>query len=169
MARYDKDNDSTLPSPNNSKHIDKPKGQMSIREAAAMEMPNQGIETGMPGTAVHGFGEGQVDTPKRHTGTPMTGMMVQGPPPSERTEMPMQGAMQRNVGESVTTLVHQVFELPFHAQLGMLRMIAPRILASMDARDQELFMTHLRSEIGTVGTETPTDSPSLDTQNLQGT
>jgi hypothetical protein len=128
MAQHDKDKDIT---------IDKPKGQMSIRDAAAKEMPAQHLETSVPGTAVHGFGEGQAGTVKRHTST---------------ADMTM-GMPQRSAGESVTELVEKLFQLPFHAQLGVLRMIAPRILEAMDARDRESFMSTLHSETGAEGTE----------------
>jgi hypothetical protein len=142
MAQYDKDKDITL---------DKPKGQMSIRDAAAMEMPTQHLETSVPGTAVHGFGDGQADTVKRHASTPDTTM----------------GMPQRSTGESVTELVETILQLPFHAQLGVMRMIAPRILGSMDARDRENFMSVLRSEMGVEGSEaSPMNMPDID---IQGT
>ena len=149
MAQYDKDEDITIHPPSTGKHIDKPKGQMSIRDAAAMEMPTQHLETAMPGTAVHGFGDGQADTVKHHTPT---------------ADMTM-GMRQRSAGESVTEIVEMIFQLPFHAQLGVMRMIAPRILEAMDARDRETFMSTLRSEMGAEGTEASPMNP----QGIQGT
>jgi hypothetical protein len=156
MAQYDKDNDPSLNTPHTQKHIDKPKGEMSIREAASMEMQDAHIETRMRGIPVHGFGDGQADTPKRHT------------PPSDWVEMPMQGSMQRSAGESVTDIIDHVLHLPFHAQLSVLRMIAPRILGAMDARDREGFMSDLRTELGTTESEAHTATSPLDMQNFQG-
>jgi hypothetical protein len=149
MAQYDKDEDITIHPPTNGKNIDKPKGQMSIRDAAAMEMPTQHLETGVPGTTVHGFGDGQADTVKRHAST---------------ADMTM-GMPQRSAGESVTELVEMIFQLPFHAQLGVMRMIAPRILGAMDARDRENFMSTLRSEMGAEGTE----ASHMGMPDIQGT
>jgi hypothetical protein len=150
MAQYDKDEDITIHPPSTGKNIDKPKGQMSIRDAAAMEMPTQQLETGVPGTAVHGFGDGQADTVKHHT-TPTADMTM--------------GMQQRSAAESVTEVVELIFQLPFHAQLGVMRMIAPRILGAMDARDRENFMSTLRSELSAEGTEA---SP-MNTPDIQGT
>ena len=151
MARYDKDSDITLPTANSPKSIDKRKGEMSIREAASLEIQAVHTETGMRGMPVHGFGEGVADTPKRHT-TP-SDMTLSAPPMS--------------AGDSVTGMLDQIFQLPFHAQLGMLRMIAPRILGAMDARDRESFMNALRADIDTMEMESHT--PSTDPHDIQGT
>jgi hypothetical protein len=114
-----------------------------------MEMPTQHLETALPGTAVHGFGDGQADTVKHHMST---------------ADMTM-GMPQRSAGESVTELVERIFQLPFHAQLGVMRMIAPRILGALDARDRENFMSTLRSELSAEGT----DAGHLDMTDIQGT
>jgi hypothetical protein len=153
MARYDKDGDITLPTSNPQKNIDKRKGEMSIREAASLEMQTVHTETGMRGMPVHGFGDGMADTPKRHT--PSTDMTLTAPPMS--------------TGDSVTGMLDQLFQLPFHAQLGMLRMIAPRILGAMDARDRESFMNALRAEIDTMDVEAHGHTASTDPHDIQGT
>lgn len=133
MARYDRD--ITINTPNTQKNIDKPKGQMSIREAAAMEMPNQDIETGMPGTTVHGFGNGS-ETPKRHT---------------DSSDMDMDMDMrQPSADESLTAIIEQLFQLPFHAQLSVMRMLASKVLGAMDAMDQEKVLRDLRMELDTM-------------------
>ncbi len=152
MARYDDDKDIHIPQI--EKHPDKPKGQMSIRDAAAMEMPQQQLmETGMRGTPVHGFGNG-TETVKRHTGM--------------GTDMTM---TQASAGESVTTIIDQVFELPFHAQLGVMRMIASRVLGMMDARDREKLLNELRMmdhHGEDTGVET-SEARMTDTPDIQGT
>lgn len=153
MAQYDKDSDITFTTSNPQKNIDKRKGEMSIREAASLEMQTVHTETGMRGMPVHGFGDGVSDTPKRHT------------TPSDMT-MP---AQPMSAGDSVTGMIDQVFQLPFHAQLGMLRMIAPRILAGMDARDRESFISSLRADIETMDTEAHAQTPSMDPHDIQGT
>ncbi|MGZ3458894.1 MAG: hypothetical protein ACXU86_10380 [Archangium sp.] len=157
MARYDKDSDFPRSTPNPDKHLDKPKGQMSIREAAAMEMPEQHLETVRPGTVVHGFGEGQTPMEKRHTGIPTADM-----------QMGMQ--QQPSPGESVTMIIEQVFQLPFHAQASVLRMIASRVLGAMDARDQENFLRDLRADLGKMMSgEESTATSSTNTEDIQGT
>lgn len=152
MARYDKDSDTHVitNNTNNGRQAGKTKGQMSIREAAAMEMPEQHLETAMPGTVVHGFGTGQPETMKRHssggeTWTPAT-------------------------GDTVTALVEQIFQLPFQAQLGVMRMISTRILGAMDARDQEMFMRGLRMELDSHMTgDENIQTQSMNTPDSQGT
>jgi hypothetical protein len=142
MARYDKDNE-----------FNKPKGQMSVREAASMEMEEHTTETlSMRGKAVHGFGNG-TDTSKRHTGTRPMDMQ----PPS--------------AGESVTRIMDMIFQLPFHAQLSVMRMMAPRVLGAMDARDLDNFLRDLRSEISTSMEpgEEGTGTHATDTPDIQGT
>ncbi|HZH17259.1 MAG TPA: hypothetical protein VE057_23090 [Archangium sp.] len=148
MARYDKDSDTQIIT-NHSKPPDKTKGRMSVRDAAAMEMPQQHLETHMPGTVVHGFGAGQPDTMKRHTSTGDT--------------------WTPGTGDTVTALIEQIFQLPFQAQLGVMRMIAPRILGAMDARDQESFMTHLRMELHSHMGDEGMRTQSMDTPDIQGT
>jgi hypothetical protein len=149
MARYDKDTDTQIIT-NNSKQPGKTKGQMSIREAAAMEMPEQHMETRMPGTVVHGFGSGQPETMKRHTS-------------GGETWTP-------GTGDTVTALVEQIFQLPFQAQLGVMRMIASKILGAMDARDQEMFMKGLRMELDSQVTgDESMQAQSMDTPDIQGT
>jgi hypothetical protein len=102
---------------NVEKHIDKPKGEVSVREAASLEMPLQGSEP-------------------------------------HRVEIPMQGgpsgAGQRNVGESVTEIVDRIFQLPFRAQLGVLRAIGPRILGALDARDRDTVLREMIQEFARV-------------------
>ncbi|HYO54935.1 hypothetical protein [Archangium sp.] len=153
MAQYDKENG--INTTHTDKHLDKPKGEMSIREAAAMEMPQQQhMETGMRGTPVHGFGNG-TETMKRHTGTGMNVDM---------------GTPQRSAGESVTEIIDQVFQLPFHAQLSVMRMIAARVLGAMDARDRENFLTSLRTEHGGEDTSgESTEAQTMNTPDIQGT
>ncbi|WP_375771654.1 hypothetical protein NR798_12395 [Archangium gephyra] len=149
MARYDKDPDTQIIT-NNTTPPGKTKGQMSIRDAAAMEMPQQQLETHMPGTVVHGFGDGQPGTMKRH----LSG----------------EGTWTPATADTVTALVEQLFQLPFQAQLGVMRMIAPRILGAMDARDQESFMKDLRMELEShVAGEEPMRTQSMDTEDIQGT
>jgi hypothetical protein len=141
MARYDRD--STPPMLSDTHPLDKRKGMMSVREAASMEMPEQHLGMERRGTTVHGFGEG-------------------------RTGMPMQG--ERTVSESVMELIEQVFQLPFHAQLSMIRMMAPRVMGVMDARDQEIFLSDLRRELESMmmsSEEQP--GMSMDDQDIQGT
>ncbi|HYO74728.1 MAG TPA: hypothetical protein VEU33_52525 [Archangium sp.] len=157
--------DQDIITPTTEKHPDKPKGQLSIREAAAMEMPQHPMETGIRGTPVHGFGNG-TETVKRHTGMD-TGM---GMNRGMTLDTPQQSA-----GDSVTKIIDQVFELPFHAQLSVMRMIASRVLGTMDARDRESFLNGLRMEMEHIGEDTGvetsearmTDTPS--TPDLQGT
>ena len=152
MARYDKDSDTHVITngTNNGRQPGKAKGQMSIREAAAMEMPEQHMETGMPGTVVHGFGTGQPETMKRHTRGAETW--------TPRT------------GDTVTALVEQIFQLPFQAQLGVMRILAPRILGAMDARDQESFINGLRMELDSHMTgDENLQTQSMDTPDIQGT
>jgi hypothetical protein len=169
MARYDKDTQPHITPPNNDKHMDKPKGEMSIREAAAMEMPEQHLETGMPGTVVHGFGAGQAETVKRHTGIGQPWMPAQDMGPGMDMDMGT-GMQQQSTGESVTEIVERIFQLPFQAQLGVMRMIAPRILGAMDARDQEGFLNNLRMELDSgVTSEENTEDHSMNMQDLQGT
>jgi hypothetical protein len=152
MARYDRDQDITINTPTSQKNIDKPKGQMSIRDAAAMEMPEQHIETSRPGTTVHGFGNGQIETPKRHT------------------DLGQPQVLARSTGESVTMLVEQLFQLPFHAQLSVMRMLATRVLGALDAGDQEKFLRDLRSELQKVEpTEETEEARAPDAQDVQGT
>jgi hypothetical protein len=133
---------------NGEPHTDKPKGQMSIREAASMEMPQQHLGMERRGTTVHGFGEGQ-------------------------TEMPMQANMgQPGVGEAVMELIERMTRLPFHAQLSVMRMMAPRILGVMDARDREIFLNDLRRELMSMmmsDEEQPETPMMMDEQDLQGT
>jgi hypothetical protein len=82
---------------------------------------------------------------------------------------------QPNTGDSVTTIIDQVFELPFHAQLSVMRMIASRVLGAMDARDRESVLNGLRMEMEHTGEDTGvetsearmTDTPG--TPDLQGT
>ncbi|AKJ01496.1 hypothetical protein ATI61_103204 [Archangium gephyra] len=159
MTQDDKD----IITPTTENHPDKRKGQMTIREAAAMEMPQHHMETGIRGVPVHGFGNG-TETVKRHTGMDTgagMGMTLDTP--------------QRSAGESVTKLIDQVFELPFHAQLSVMRMIASRVLGAMDARDRENFLNGLRMEMEHTGEDTGvetsearmTDTPS--TPDIQGT
>ncbi|MFE8596208.1 hypothetical protein [Archangium violaceum] len=164
MTQDDKD----IIIPTTENHPDKRKGQMSIREAAAMEMPQQQhMETGIRGVPVHGFGNG-TETVKRHTGMGMdTGMAM-----NVGTAM---DTSQASAGESVTKIIDQVFELPFHAQLSVMRMIASRVLGAMDARDREGFLNGLRMEMVHAGEDTGVETPGArmagtpDTPDIQGT
>jgi len=128
-------------------HTDKPKGQMSIREAASLEMPEQHLGMERRGTTVHGFGDGQ-------------------------TELPMQATTgQSGVGEAVMELIERMTRLPFHAQLGVLRMMAPRILGVMDGRDRDIFLNDLRRELTSMmmSDEEPPETPMMmDEQDIQG-
>ena len=54
-------------------------------------------------------------------------------------------------------LIEQMTRLPFHAQLSVLRMMAPRILGVMDGRDRDIFLNDLRREL------------TMDDQDIQGT
>ncbi|MFL5358463.1 hypothetical protein [Archangium sp.] len=158
MARYDKDSDiqinPTTTTPDT--HIDKRKGSMSVRDAAALEISQQEVETSMRGTPVHGFGNG-TGTEKRHTGTGMPmGMM--------NLDMPQQG-----MDESMTRIIDQLFQLPFQAQLSVMRMMASRVLGAMDARDQEMFLKELRMELDKMaGEDTPVAGP-MNEPDIQGT
>jgi hypothetical protein len=156
MARYDKDSDIQINPTTQDTHIDKRKGKMSVRDAAALEMSQQQVETGMRGTPVHGFGNG-TETEKRHTGTGMpTGMMNLD-------------TSQQGTGESMTRILDQLFQLPFHAQLSVMRMMASRVLGAMDARDQEQFLKELRTELDKMaGEETAAAGPTTG-PDIQGT
>ncbi len=140
--------DTTPQMMNGAPHTDKPKGQMSIREAASMEMPEQHLGMERRGTTVHGIGDGQ-------------------------TELPMNAHMgQTGVGEAVMELIERMTQLPFHAQLSVMRMMAPRILGVMDARDRELFLNDLRRELTSMmmSDEEPPETPMMmDEQDIQGT
>ncbi|WP_257454470.1 hypothetical protein [Archangium lipolyticum] len=175
MARYDKDDELNTPHP---KHIDKPKGEMTIREAASKEMEEQSTGTTvMRGKAVHGFGNG-TDTSKRHGDMRSMDMPMMHGPALQEVEAPMKGStagmgmgMQPpSTGESVTRLMDMIFQLPFHAQLSVLRMMAPRVLGSMDSRDLDNFLRDLRSEISTVESgEEGTGTRITNTPDIQGT
>jgi hypothetical protein len=160
MARYDKDND-----------FNKPKGQMSVREAASMEMEEHATETlSMRGKAVHGFGNG-TDTSKRHTDMrPMEMPMMEVPMEGSTASMNM-GMQPPSAGESVTRIMDMILQLPFHAQLSVMRMMAPRVLGAMDARDLDNFLRDLRSELSTSMEpgEEGTGTHVTDTPDLQDT
>ena len=142
--------DTTPQMMNGAPHTDKPKGQMSIREAASMELPAQHLGMERRGTTVHGFGDGQ-------------------------TELPMNADMgmgQQGVGEAVMELIERMTQLPFHAQLSVMRMMAPRILGLMDARDREIFLNDLRRELTSMmmsDEEHPETPMMMDEQDIQGT
>ena len=142
--------DTTPQMMNGAPHTDKPKGQMSIREAASMEMPEQHLGMERRGTTVHGFGDGQ-------------------------TELPMNANMgmgQQGVGEAVMELIERMTQLPFHAQLSVMRMMAPRILGVMDGRDREIFLKDLRRELMSMmmsDEEHPETPMMMDEQDIQGT
>jgi hypothetical protein len=157
MARYDKDSDIQInPTITPDTHIDKRKGQMSVRDAAALEIAQQPVETSMRGIPVHGFGDG-TETEKRHTGTGMPmGMMNLG-------------TSQQGMSEAMTRVIDQIFQLPFQAQLSVMRMMASRVLGAMDARDQEMFLKELRLELdGMAGEDTPVAGP-MNEPDIQGT
>ncbi|KFA92688.1 hypothetical protein [Archangium violaceum] len=158
MTQDDKD----IITPTTENHPDKRKGQMSIREAAAMEMPQlQHMETGIRGVPVHGFGNG-TETVKRHTGMGTdTGMAM-----NVGTAM---DSSQTSAGESVTKIIDQVFELPFHAQLSVMRMLASRVLGAMDARDREGFLNGLRMEMEHAGEDTGVETSEARTTNMPDT
>jgi hypothetical protein len=98
--------------------IDKKKGDVSVREAASMEAVAQ-VQPG--------------EQPGEFQSKPLSEM---GPSGRSRT-----------AAESVSDIVNHTFELPFRAQLGILRTIAPRILAAMDANDRAGFLVDLNREI----------------------
>lgn len=158
MARYDKDSDIQInPRTTPDTHIDKRKGQMSVRDAAAMEMTaQQPVESSMRGQPVHGFGNG-TETEKRHTGTGM-------PMPTMNMDMPQQG-----MSESMTRVIDQLFQLPFQAQLSVMRMMASRVLGAMDARDQEKFLVELRSELDTMAGQGTAEAGPMNEPDIQGT
>ncbi|HSP81477.1 MAG TPA: hypothetical protein VLQ93_23365 [Myxococcaceae bacterium] len=119
MGRYD-----DFDKPDQQKKIDKPKGEHSIREAAAMELPMQGT-----------------------------------PQEPRREEISMKGGRTpagRSAGESVSEVVDHIFQLPFRAQLGVLRTIAPKILGAMDARDRAGFLRALGEELAKAEAGEPT-------------
>jgi len=73
-------------------------------------------------------------------------------------ELPMQAPLgQSGVGEAVMELIERMTQLPFHAQLSVLRMMAPRILEVMDGRDRDIFLKDLHREL------------TMDDQDIQGT
>ncbi|PTL79311.1 hypothetical protein [Vitiosangium sp. GDMCC 1.1324] len=154
MARYDKDNDRPLNTPSTQENIDKPKGQMSIRDAAAREMPTQHLETGRHAKMAHGFGNG-AETAKRHT--------------EMGVDMMNLGMEEPSTGASMTELIERIFQLPFQAQVSVTRMVALRVLGAMDARDQQSFMNDLRSELGKVSGEDSTEVRPTSTEDIQGT
>jgi hypothetical protein len=49
--------------------------------------------------------------------------------------------------ESLQEVIDHIFELPFEAQLGVLRTIAPKILARMRAEEREGYLRDLNEEI----------------------
>ncbi|HEX5744647.1 MAG TPA: hypothetical protein VFZ09_00310 [Archangium sp.] len=164
MTQDDKD----IITPTTENHPDKRKGHMSIREAAAMEMSQQQhmhMEPGIRGVPVHGFGNG-TETVKRHTGMDTgMGMNMGMSPDTTATAQP-------NTGDTVTKLIDQVFELPFNAQLSVMRMLASRVLGAMDARDREGFLSGLRMEMEHTGEDTGVESSQArmtDTPDIQGT
>lgn len=157
MARYDKDSDIQLnPSTTPDTHIDKRKGQMSVRDAAALEMTQQTVETSMRGTPVHGFGNG-TETEKRHTGTGMPMAMMNMDPP------------EQGMSESMNRIMDQLLQLPFQAQLSMMRVMASRVLGAMDARDQEKFLAELRTELDTLAGQGTAEAGPLNEPDIQGT
>ena len=52
--------------------------------------------------------------------------------------------------ESVKQVVDHIFELPFEAQLGVLRTIAPRIIVCLQGEEREGFLRDLNDEIESV-------------------
>lgn len=158
MARYDKDSDIQINPTTNTPdtHIDKRKGQMSVRDAAALEISQQQAEASMRGTPVHGFGNG-TETEKRHTGTGMPmGMM--------NMNMSQQGT-----SEPMTRIVDQLFQLPFQAQLSVMRMMASRVLGAMDARDQTKFLEELRMELDKMAGKDTAAAGPMNEPDIQGT
>lgn len=157
MARYDKDSDIQInPTTTPDTHFDKRKGQMSVRDAAALEISQQSVEASTRGTPVHGFGNG-TETEKRHTGTGMPMGML-------NVDMSQQG-----MGESMTRIIDQLFQLPFQAQLSVMRMMASRVLGAMDARDQEKFLKELRMELDKVTDEDTAVAGPMNEPDIQGT
>ncbi len=112
MGRYE-----DFDKPDQQKKLDKPKGEHSIREAAAMELPLEGREM------------------------------------SRKDDKPPPG---RSAGESVSVTVDHIFQLPFRAQLGVLRTIAPKILGAMDARDRAAVLHALGVDLAKAEAGEPT-------------
>lgn len=157
MARYDKDSDIQLnPTPSPDTHIDKRKGQLSVRDAAALEITQESAKTSMRGQPVHGFGNG-TETEKRHTGTGMPMGML-------NLDTSSQG-----MSESMTRIIDQLFQLPFQAQLSVMRMMASRVLGAMDARDQEMFLKQLREELDKMAGEDTAAAGPMNEPDIQGT
>lgn len=50
-------------------------------------------------------------------------------------------------GKALEEVIERILDLPFGAQLGVLRTVAPRIVAQLEGRDQEAFLKNLQSEI----------------------
>ncbi len=50
-------------------------------------------------------------------------------------------------GRALEDVIGRILDLPFGAQLGVLRTVAPRIVAQLDGRDMEAFLKNLQSEI----------------------
>jgi hypothetical protein len=59
-------------------------------------------------------------------------------------------AEKHKPSESVTEVVNHIFELPFDAQLGVLRTIAPQIIGCLQGEQREGFMRDLEEEIENV-------------------
>jgi hypothetical protein len=57
------------------------------------------------------------------------------------------GPRGTGAASSLEGVVDKILELPFGAQLGLLRSVAPRIIAMLDGRDRETFLRQLHNEI----------------------
>lgn len=57
---------------------------------------------------------------------------------------------RRKPSESVKEVVDHIFELPFEAQLGVLRTIAPQIISCLQGDEREGFLRDLNDEIENV-------------------
>jgi hypothetical protein len=68
--------------------------------------------------------------------------------PEERNEERKEkGARGPSAASSLESVVDKILELPFGAQLGLLRSVAPRVIAMLDGRDRETFLRQLHNEI----------------------
>ncbi len=73
----------------------------------------------------------------------------QAPEPrgTERPERQRAGPGPGQAGKALEEVIDRILNLPFSAQLGVLRTVAPRIVAQLEGRDQEAFLKELQGEI----------------------
>jgi hypothetical protein len=73
---------------------------------------------------------------------------------------------QNHPTESLQEVIDHIFELPFEAQLGVLRTIAPKILGRMRPDEREGYLRDLNEEILRADRGEPTYDARPDVQTL---